>query len=127
MKKMKRLISTFACALAMVMLTYIPAHDEFLGTLQRDQPWTLSIDNSNNTSAAGVTIYYLWGRNVEVDIHTVAAIESLSLSDLRIPRGTRRIIIELDPSRGFSTPVLITQGPVGFSIFDPSRLVIDVV
>jgi hypothetical protein len=111
----------------MVMLTHIPAQAEFLGTLHGDQPWTLSIDNSNNDSAAGVTIFYLGGKNVEVDIHTLQARESLSLTDLKIPRGTRRIIIELDPGRGLSTFALVTQGPVGFSSLDASRLVIDVV
>ena len=51
-----------------------------------------------------------------------------ALTDLRIPRGTRRIIIELGPGRGLSTFALVTQGPVGFSSpgFE-SRLVIDVV
>jgi hypothetical protein len=111
----------------MLMLTYIPAQAEFMGTLQKDQPWTLSIDNSNNPVPAGVTIFYLGGKNVDFDIHTLQALELLSLTDLRIPRGTRRIIIELDPGRGLSTFALVTQGPVGFSSPDASRLVIDVV
>jgi hypothetical protein len=112
----------------MVMLTHIPAQAEFLGTLHGDQPWTLSIDNSNNGVPAGMTIFYLGGKNVDFEIHTLQGAESLILTDLKIPRGTRRIIIELDPGRGLSTFALVTQWPVGFSGpgFE-SRLVIDVV
>jgi hypothetical protein len=106
---MKKLTCMLA-ALAMVMLTHIPAQAEFLGTLQRDQTWSLEVDNSNNALAAGVTIFYLGGKNVDYDIHTAPPAELVTFTISRMPRGTTRVIIELDPGRGLQCPVRLIQG-----------------
>ena len=57
----------------MVTWTIISAQAEFKANLQAGQPWTLEIDNTANTGASGVTIYYLGRRDVDFDIHTVPA------------------------------------------------------
>ena len=118
---MKRLTCILA-ALAMVMLTHIPAQAEFLGTLQRDQPWSLGVDNSNNTHPATVTIFYLGSKDPNFDIYTVPAVTDLNLTNFRIPKGTRRIVVEVDPSFGEPTGGLVTQQASGFPLFsDPAR------
>lgn len=105
MKRMKRLTCALA-VLAMVILTHIPAQAEFKGTLQRNQPWSIQIDNSANAFSAGVTVFHLGRRGVESDSFTVPAGGSLeffgwsgAFSDLSIPKDTRRITIEVDPSQ----------------------------
>ena len=132
---MKRITCTLA-ALAMLIWTCTPAQAEFLGTLQGNQPWTLEVDNASNGSAAAMTIFYLGGKNVDFDIHTLAAGEAVTFTDLKIPRGTRRIIIELDPGFPYNQigsifiPVRVFQGssalafPAGGYTW---RLVFDVV
>jgi len=109
----RRLACTIA-ALAMLIWTCTPAQAEFLGTLQRNQTWLLSVDNSNNAEAAAVTIFYL-GKTLSFNVVSIAAVTLLNLPDLQIPRFTDRIIIELDPAFGMSTYVLITQGGTAFT------------
>jgi len=128
---MKRMISTFACAFAMLMLTNIPAQAQanlnFLGTLQRDQPWHVDLDNSNNLAPAAVTIFYL-GKTLDFDIFTVAGATSFTVGDSKFPRGIRRIIIEVSVPRGMSVAVLVIQGGTGFShpCTDGCRLALDI-
>jgi hypothetical protein len=111
---MKRITCTLA-ALAMLIWTCTPAQAEFKGTLQGNQPWTLDVDNSNNALAAGLTIFYLGAKNVDFDIHTVPGTELLTFTDLKIPRGTRRIIIEVDPPG---------QGDIWFRVFQGGFVVV---
>jgi hypothetical protein len=128
---MKRLTCTLA-ALAMVMLRNIPAQAQslkFLGTLQRDQPWTLEINNGDNSAAAGVTIFYL-GKTLDFDIFTVPAADGVTLDISKMPRGTTRVIIEVSAPSEFcpcSVPVRIIQG--GTALANPAvegaRLAID--
>ena len=99
MKRMNRLIATFVCALAMVMLTCIPAQAEFYGTLQQNQPWSLEVDNSSNASSAAVTIFYV-GKTLDADKYTVPKLELVTLNVTKMPRGTTRVIIEVDPGNG---------------------------
>ena len=127
MKRVKVLACTLA-TFAMVMCTYIPAQAEFKGTLQGVLPWALEIDNSANTEPTAVTIFY-FGRNLDFVIHTVPAGGSDSLTDLKIPKGTRRIIIEVNPGNGFFAPIRVIQGGSAFAspVLGDVRLVFDVV
>ena len=130
---MKRLTCALA-TLAMLMLICIPAQAEFGGTLQGNQPWTLEVDNSNNPVAAGVTIFYLGGKSVDFEIHTVPSTELVAFNVSKMPRGTTRVIIEVDPGLGgfiggpFEVPVRVIQGAaVPLVVRGPGRLVFDVV
>jgi hypothetical protein len=109
----RRLACTIA-ALAVLIWTCTPAQADFLGTLQSNQTWLLSVDNSNNSETAAVTIFYL-GKTSSFDTFSIPALGLLNLPDLQIPKFTRRIIIQLDPAFGMSTPVLVTQGATGFT------------
>jgi hypothetical protein len=116
MKRIKRIISTFACALAVLIWTCIPAQAGFYGTLQRDQPYQIEIDNTSNASGdtAAVTVFYLSERRVvDFEIITIPGGELVGL-EFSIAKGTRRIIIELDASPGLPTtrgvPLKVIQG-----------------
>jgi len=96
MKRMTRLTYILA-ALAMVMMTTIPAQAEFKGTLQRDQDWLLEINNESPDSTTA-TVYYL-GKNLEViEILTVSAAETIQQTIPKPGRGVRRAIVEVDPT-----------------------------
>jgi hypothetical protein len=112
----------------MLIWTCTPAQAEFLGTLQGNQPWTLEFDNSNDASAAALTIFYLGAKNFDFDIHTVPGAESITFNISKMPRGTTRVIIEVTRGRGDTCPVRVIQGVIGLTSpgFE-SRLVIDVV
>jgi hypothetical protein len=109
----RRLAYTIA-ALAMLIWTCNPAQADFLGTLQSNQTWSLAVDNSNNSEAAAVTIFYL-GKTLSFNSISIAAETLPDLHDLQIPKFTGRIIIQLDPAFGMSTPVLVTQGATAFT------------
>jgi hypothetical protein len=125
----KRLACAIA-ALAMLMLTCTPAQAEFDGTLQGDQPWTVDLDNSNNAEAAAVAMYSIdrMGKAEYFQIATVPGTRLVTLTVTRVPRGTLRVIIEVDPGRGRSVAVRVVQGNafilVGTGDF---RMVFDVI
>jgi hypothetical protein len=103
-----------ACAivvLAMLMLTCTPAQAEFFGTLQGNQLWTVDFDNSNNAEAAAVAIYSI-DRMGKAEYFQIATLPStvVTLTVTRVPRGTVRVIIELDPGLGRSVAVRLIQG-----------------
>jgi len=136
MKRMTRLTYILA-ALAMVMMTTIPAQAEFKGTLQRDQDWLLEINNESPDSTTA-TVYYL-GKNLEViEILTVSAAETIQQTIPKPGRGVRRAIVEVDPtfnpSGNYGAIVRVVQGAPNFTSRcistregDTFRLVFDVV
>jgi hypothetical protein len=91
---MKRLTCTLA-ALALVMVTSIPAPAEFKGTLQRDQSWFLEI-NSQSVDTTIATVYYL-GRDLEViEIVKVPAATTVQQTIPKPAKGVRYAIVEVD-------------------------------
>ena len=118
-------------ALAMLMLTRTPAQADFEGTLQRDLPYQILIDNTANLfdETASGTVYYLSDRKVlGVEIFTCPGAVGVG-PVFTIPKGTLRIIIEVDASFGNITPITVNQGE-GTSFQNPGvgggRMVIDV-
>src|SRR5437588_6559190 len=59
MKKMKRMISTFVCALAVLIWTCAPVQAEFLGTLRSDQDWVINVDNSSSNAVSSISVNFL--------------------------------------------------------------------
>jgi hypothetical protein len=131
---MKRMICTLA-AFAMLVLVNSPAQAEYTGTLQGDQLWLLEID-SGSVSTIAVTIFYL-GKSLDVGpIVSVPTGTTVQLADLKIPKGTRRIIIEVDPpgTPGCVAAMRVVQGSIVYSADicapsggESSRFVLDVV
>lgn len=109
MKRLKRLVPTFACTLAVLIWTCAPVQAEFKGTLQRDQDWTLNVDNGATGGTTAVTVFYL-GRSDESEFRTVLVGEGVSLAFSKPGRGVRRIIVEVNPPRGQLVPVELVQG-----------------
>jgi hypothetical protein len=130
----RRLACTIA-ALAVLIWTCNPAQADFYGPLQGNQTWTVAVDNSNNLDAAAVAIYSIdrMGKTEYFQIATVPGAQSVTLTVTRIPRGTVRVIIEVDPAHLFGSEdtvnVVVVQGGAGFSYLlpGPFRMVFDVI
>ena len=103
-------------ALAMLMLTCTPAQAEFAGTLQGNQTWTVELDNSNNPEAAAVAIYSIdkMGKAEYFQMVTVPGVQLITLTVTKVPKGTLRVIIEVDPALGLEVFVRVIQGENGF-------------
>jgi hypothetical protein len=110
---MKKIICAFAL-LAISMTTYIPARAEFKGTLQRDQPWVLEVDNSASTKSVSVTVFFL-GRGFDYESITVQPGATLGQEFPKGRKDIKRITIEVDPSHGDIIPVRIVQGTTAFA------------
>jgi hypothetical protein len=126
----KRLACAIA-ALAMLMLTCTQAQADFKGTFQRDLPYQIAVDNTGNPpgETASGTVYYLSDRKIiSLEIFTIPGGEGVG-PVFTIPKGTSRIIIEVDATFGGTTPITVTQGE-GTSFEDDGigggRMVIDV-
>jgi hypothetical protein len=109
----------FACAiaaLAMLIWTCTPAQAEFDGTLQGNQLWTVELDNSNNAEAAAAAIYSIdkMGKAEYFQIATVPGVQLITLTVTKVPKGTVRVIIEVDPALGLSVAVRVIQGENAF-------------
>jgi hypothetical protein len=104
MKRMKRLIATYACALAVLVWTCAPVRAETFGTLAHDQDWTLQVTNSTNDYGA-VRVYYV-GRALDViDVFTVPAstAQGNSVVERTLPapgKRVKQVVIEVDPPFG---------------------------
>jgi hypothetical protein len=117
----------------MLMLTCTPAQAEFeyYGTLQGNQLWTVEYDNSGNPEAAGAAIYSIdkMGKTEYFQIATVPGGQSVTLTVTKVPKGTVRVIIEVDPALGETVFVRLIQGGTLFVHNGPYdfRMVIDVI
>ena len=118
-------------ALAMLMLTCTPAQAEFAGTLQGNQTWTVELDNSNNAEAAAAAIYSIdkMGKAEYFQMVTVPGVQLITLTVTKVPKGTVRVIIEVDSGRGDSVATRVVQG--GNPFISPGtedfRMVFDVI
>ncbi len=100
------------------MLTCTPAQAEFDGTLQGNQTWTVEYDNSNNGEAAAAAIYSIdkMGKTEYFQMVTVPAVQLVVLTVTKVPKGTLRVIIEVDPAFGAAAAVgvRVIQGENAF-------------
>ncbi|MCM3900104.1 MAG: hypothetical protein ND866_00200 [Pyrinomonadaceae bacterium] len=142
MKRINRLISTFACTLALLISTCPPAQADHQGELRRDLAWNLNVDNSSASAKTSVTVHYLISRNDEIEISR-EEIEIFTIPSgspdpnagrvqLRFPkpgRGVRRIIIDVDPPINTSITVNVSQFAAFPADIGPGfgRLVFDII
>jgi hypothetical protein len=112
---MKRLIliSTFVCIIAVLYLPVSSARGEFATSLFPSNATLQVADGGHGTA---VTIFYV-GRTVDSDVFTVQPGARQDFVFDRLPRGTRRVIIEVDPSRSEFSTILLISGAFLFSHF----------
>ena len=131
MKRTKKLL----CAIATITILVThsnPALAKFAGTLRNDAPWTLEIQSTSGTITATVTFVDSRGRQ-DLDLFTIQnGAGTTPYSGATIPRGTRRIIIELDYEAGGLVSIRAQQGTTIITAdscceSDSSRFVFDVV
>ena len=135
----KRMVCTLA-ALAMLIWICPPAQAEFRGQLLRDIDWILNFDNSAAAGPTAVTVHYLIGKSGEKEISRdeieIASVDATARTQLIFStpgRGVRRMIIEVEPPRGATIDVEVTQSaPFQNSSFPqrfegPGSMVFDVV
>jgi hypothetical protein len=96
---MKKLVSTLACALALLIWAHTPVLAIFVGTLRSDIPWKMLVYSPDFGAAVTVTSIDSRGRQV-TEVFTVQPGSFIQTEPMSIPRGTRRIIIELDQGGG---------------------------
>jgi len=98
-----------------------------MGTLAADQPYLINVDNTasgNNKTA--LTVYYLTGgkpetperearlgRATKFDL-LIAAAAARETFTREIPKGTRRIVIEIAPPRNVTVLLEVAQGTSSF-------------
>ena len=98
MDRIKKLSCAIA-ALTLLLMQSNPALAKFGGTLRGDAPWTLSISGAGNAAVSITFVNSKGGK--DTDLFTAHAGEDLVLyGQTNIPRGTRRIIIEVDSDTG---------------------------
>ena len=130
MNRMKRL----TCALAVVSVFMVhsnPVSAKFAGTLQSEVPWRLEISPELNGVMFAATITFVDSRGrQDMDIFTTQPGETLAPYNGNIPRGTRRIIIEVDFGPGAAAAaVKVSQGTSTINVDasnETSRIVFDV-
>ena len=112
MKRMKRLACAIA-ALAVLMIQTNPALAVFRGTVRGDLPLTFEVQPANaNTAPTAVTITFIDSRgrpDVEALTFEVGA-GAANIQSVPIPRGTRRIVIQVDDPPGESCRFKMAQG-----------------
>ena len=130
MKRMKRLSCALA-AISVLMMNSNPVSAKFAGTLQSDVPWRLEISPELNNIMFAATITFVDSRGrQDMDLFTTQPGETLAPYNGNIPRGTRRIIIELDFGSGAAAAVVkVSQGTSIINVDagnETSRIVFDV-
>ena len=109
---------TYALAVSMALSTANLAHAEsvFMGTVDRDRPWTMNVDNSAAAGPTSLTISYLTtATRSRTVLLSVSATGRQAFRDLKMPRGTRRIVLEVSPPRGASIDIEISQPDVSLT------------
>lgn len=114
MKRIKR----FSCAMAALAILLVQSNSALAklgGTVHSDEPWTLVI-NSGVHTAVSVTFVGNKGKQ-DIDLFDLPPGQNYAYSQTRIPRGTRRIIIDLD-YEGSAAPGFLTiqQGTTLFEV-----------
>jgi hypothetical protein len=120
---MKRLTCMVA-ALATVMSAY-PVQAEYIGTLPKDQDWSVVVQNQGADDAT-LTIYYL-GNNLDViGFMTVPLLSTGTETFPKPGNRVKRIIIEVDPALGGRA--VVTVGNLNsLNCDEDKRLVFNVV
>jgi hypothetical protein len=95
-------------ALAPLLLTGSQAHADFGGRLERNLPWMVEVDNTAPDETA-VTVLGLSGRARVLGIVTVSALAT-EIHRFTVPKGTRRIVVTIDPPPASTVAVRIVQG-----------------
>jgi hypothetical protein len=110
-RKMYRLISTFACAVAMLIWTCPPAQADFKGDLKSDTPVTVEFTSgAGNAGGTHVAVYYL-GRGLDVEaVFSVPAGTSFAQECSKPGSRVKRIIVEVDLPVGGEGVVRVSQG-----------------
>ena len=123
MKNMKR----FACAIAALTALLMQPHPVlavFKGTVRGDLPLTFEIQPANaNTNPTDVTITFIDYRgrpDIEMLTFEVGAGEA-NIHVVSIPRGTRRIVMQVDNPVGGTCLFKMTQGVNSFG--DPIKII----
>jgi hypothetical protein len=110
MKRKFRLISTFACAAAMLFWTCAPVQAKTFGNLVRGQTFKLEVANDSTALVRGaVTVYWLKPGGI-LDIELLGA--TIPAVDLEIPRRATRVIYAVSPAPQSSVLFKLTQGPL---------------
>ncbi len=112
MKRMKRLTCAVAALTALLMQPNA-ALAVFKGTMRGDLPLTFEVQPANaNTNSTAVTITFIDSKgrpDVEALTFEVGAGEA-NIHSVPIPRGTRRIVIQVDDPPGGSCRFKMAQG-----------------
>jgi len=118
---MKRLVGALAVPFVLMSTGNLAAADSrFVGTLDRDHPWTLNVDNSSTPGSTAVTIVYLTtATKSESVLLSVYGHGRQQFADLRIPNHTRRIVLEVSPPLGGVIDVEITQSTTAGNVSFP--------
>lgn len=108
MKRMNRLISTFACALAVLSWTCAPVQAQTMGSLVRTQTFKLEVANTSTALIRGaVTVYWLKPGAV-LDVELLGA--TIPAVDVEIPRRATRVIYAVSPAPQSSILFKVSQG-----------------
>ena len=109
-------LKRLSCAIATVavlMMQPNPALARFAGTLRSDLPWTVDITPEvGGLVATAVTVTFVNARGrQDTDLFTIPNGEPVFVpyTEAKIPRGTRRIIIELDFSQSSFAQLRVGQ------------------
>ena len=108
MKRMKRMISTFACAVAVLIWTCAPAQAEFFGTLRSDQDWVINVDNSSSYAASSISVNFLSKKPQNFGF-TLPAGGRAQYPFAKVGRDVTRIIIYMDPPKGGTMTLEVAQ------------------
>ena len=128
----RRLISIFACAFALLIWTAAPALASYTGQLKSSVLLTVEVTaSSGNAGPTAVTVTYLSKRGQSVDFGFVPPGGGASVVDLQpIPRGTKLVIVEVDPPVGGTAFLRVLQGanlPYEDQVLSDARFVYEVV
>src|SRR5256886_17455524 len=96
MKKVKRMISTFACAVAVLIWTCAPVQAEFFGTLRSDQDWVINVDNSSSNAVSSISVNCL-GKKPQNFEFTLPPGGRAQYPFAKVGKDVTRIVIYMDP------------------------------
>jgi len=112
MKRMNRRISTFACAVAVLIWICAPAQAKTWGKFVRTGfgPVRLELNTTSNDSVPGaVTVYWLKPGGI-LDVELLGA--RVAVADIEIPRRATRVIYAVSPAPNSSMLFKLSQGPL---------------
>ena len=108
MKKMKRMISTFAYAVAVLIWTCAPVQAEFFGTLRSDQDWMINVDNSSSNGVSSISVNFL-GKKPQNFEFTLPPGGRAQYPFAKVGKDVTRIVIYMDPPKGETLVLEVAQ------------------